>query len=277
MCSKFSGVKCYKVIMKAKKNDKAYLQDFKIDIHTNNDIYFQELALLFDKDEFLNLLPYLRKTYKVVRFFPLDEFEKLLDSSEKGWFIEKTTTKVNFSKYSRAKEVEEEFPEFYDFICSPDNFLPETLDAECNLICYEFKRPPYFVDVIKQAIFCGAVDDTLFKPTEAKTVDFSLLGAWPTLDQVAIFISPTSTYVDVEREFKKAKEKMKSNEWLSYYNPHSDTTPNIRKYREWYWERIKGKTYQIIADDWADGHEAEYTTYLDVLKALKIYDKLLAS
>jgi hypothetical protein len=263
--------------MKVRKNDKAYLQDLKIDIHTDNDIYFQDLALFFDKERFLNLLPYLRKSYEVTRFFPLSDFEKSLDSSERGWFMEETKREINLSKYTRAKEVEEEFPEFYDFIHNPDNFLPETLDAECSLICYEFKRPPYFIDTIKQAIFCGAVDDTLFKPTEAKTVDFSLLGAWPALNQIAIFVSPISTYTDVEKEFRSAKEMMNSDEWVSYYHPHSDTTPNIRKYRGWYWNRIKGDTYQVIADRWVEKHEKENTTYLDILKALKIYNKLLTS
>jgi len=41
--------------MKIKKNDKAYLQDLKIDIQTNRDDYYQELVLLFDKPAFLDL------------------------------------------------------------------------------------------------------------------------------------------------------------------------------------------------------------------------------
>lgn len=150
------------------------------------------------------------------------------------------------------------------------------LDAECNLICFEFNRPPYFVDAITQAICCGAVNDIYFKPTEAQSVNFEEMGCWPTLERVAIFVSPTSTYDEVKEEFRKAKEMMKTNKYLSYYQSRADLAPNIRKYRHWYWERIKGKTYQKIADEWADKHESEDTTYLDVLKAVKIYEKLLS-
>jgi hypothetical protein len=70
---------------------------------------------------------------------------------------------------------------------------------------------------------------------------------------------------------------METDKRLSYYQPRIDVTPNIKKYRNWYWERIKGKTYQTIADEWIEKHEMENTTYLDVLKAVKTYEKLLAS
>jgi len=261
--------------MKVKKNDKAYLQDFKIDIHSNKDILYQELALLFDKPKFLNLLSNLRKTYDIVKLLPLDNFIENIDDFYKKNYIE---VKIDLSKYTKMPEIEESFHAFFLLLGgSPTNFLPEMLDAECNLICFEFNRPPHFVDAITQAICCGAVNDTYFKPTEAQSVNFEEMGAWPTLERVAIFVSPTSTYEEVKEEFRKAKDMMKTNKYLSYYQPRTDLTPNIRKYRHWYWERIKGKTYQAIADEWVDKHESENTTYLDVLKAVKTYEKLLTS
>jgi len=265
--------------MKTKKVDKTHLKNLKIDIHTKNDIFFQDLALLFDKEEFLKMLLPLRKTYQVSKLTPLDDFEDFLNMEERGWFIENTKGKIDLSKYSRIKEVKTEFPEFYDFIHSSKNILPEVLDAECSLICYEFKRPPYFIDVIKQAIFCGAVDDTYFKPTEAKSVDFPAMGAWPSLNQIAIFVSPISTYEDVDAELRKAKEMMKSDEWFSYYQIHSDTTPNIRKYREWYWQYLdKDTTLENIATNWASTHENDRDViYIDISKGIKSYKRLLAS
>ncbi|MCR4330203.1 MAG: hypothetical protein NUV65_06700 [Candidatus Roizmanbacteria bacterium] len=265
--------------MKIKKIDKSYLHGLRIDIRTEKDILYQDLAIFFDKDKFLQMLPNLRKAYGVTDLFTLGEFKKQLDSYEKGWFIENKTGIIDLSKYSRIKEVKENFPEFYDFITSSQNALPETFDAECNLICYEFKRPPYFIDAIKQAILCGAVDDTLFKPTEAKTVDFSLLGAWPALNQIAIFVSPISTYDDVDEELRKAKEMMKTNEFMSYYKPHADTTPNVRKYREWYWGKIKLGSVKEVDKEWQKAHinENDTTTYLDIIKGIKAYENLLAS
>lgn len=262
--------------MKIRKNDRAYLQDFKIDIKTNKDVYYQELALFFDRPKFLNLLLNLRQTYDVVNLYPIDNFIENLDDYFKKNFIE---VKVDLSKYSKAPEVKKSFPEFYNLLTGKGltHFLPEMLDAECNLICYEFNRPPYFVNAIIQAIFCGAVNDIHFRPTEAQSVNFEIMGSWPTLERIAIFVSPTSTYEDVKEEFRKAKELMKSDKRLSYYQPQSDIAPNIRKYRNWYWEKIKGKTHKTIADEWSEKHEVDDATYLDVLKAIKIYEKLLAS
>jgi len=260
--------------MRIKKNDKAYLQDFKIDIKTQNDVYYQELALLLDKPAFINLLPDLRQTYKVPNLFFIDSFDEELDTHLHDTHYQEAV-KVNLKKYSKTNELEESFPDLFEFITGK-NDMPEMLDTECNLICFEFNRPTYFVEAIEQAIFCGAVDDKHFKPTEAKVVNFGEMGAWETFERVAIFVSPTSTYEEVKEEFRKAKELMKTDKRLSYYRPRVDVTPNIRKYRNWYWERIKGKTYQQIADDWVNQYENEITTDIDVLKAVKTYTNLLS-
>lgn len=258
--------------MKIRKNDKAYLQDFKIDIKTQNDVYYQELALLFDKPNLLNLLSNLRTTYGIVNLFPISDIDKLTDI----YFRQNLRlVTIDLSKYSKTNELKESFPDFYEFICNK-NDMPIMLDAECNLICFEFNRPTYFVESIEQAIFCGAVDDKHFKPTEAKVVNFGEMGAWETFERIAIFVSPTSTYEEVKEEFRKAKDLMKTDKRLSYYRPRVDVTPNIRKYRNWYWERIKGKTYQQIADEWVNQYENEMTTDIDVLKAVKTYTNLLS-
>jgi hypothetical protein len=47
--------------------------------------------------------------------------------------------------------------------------------------------------------------------------------------------------------------------------------------RKWYWGRIEGKTYQKIAEDWAEEQlpKEVSTTYLEVLKAVRKYSLLL--
>lgn len=259
--------------MNIKKNDKAYLQDYKIDIRTNNDVYFQELALLFDKPAFINLLPDLRQTYRVPNLFSIEDFDEELNFHLHNTHF-RETTKINTTKYSKIGELKGLFPDLYEFVKDGSD-MPEVLDAECNLICFEFNRPTYFVEAIEQAIFCGAVDDKHFKPTEARVVNFGEMGAWETFERVAIFVSPTSTYEEVKEEFRKAKELMKTDKRLSYYRSRVDATPNTRKYREWYWERVQGKTYQVIADEYVGRNENELTTDLDVLKAVKTYTTLL--
>lgn len=262
--------------MKARKNDKAYLQDLKIDIRASKDISYQELALLFDKPSFLNMLPSLRREYRVVNLVPADEYQDCLDNTicgEHGF----EQAKMNLSKYTKLKKLKEAVPDFYD-ILKDETEYPVVLENECYLLCYEFNRPPYFFDAIRQSIFCDAVTGNNLSPTKAVLIEPNTLWFGATLPPMAIFVSPTSTYEDVKEEFRKAKELMKTDKRLSYYQPRTDLTPNIRKYREWYWERIKGKTYQQISNEWEKKHNNETgTTYLDVLKAVRIYEKLLAS
>lgn len=156
----------------------------------------------------------------------------------------------------------------------------EFVDTEISLICLQFKRPPYFDMVIKDAIVYGIASGGSLKSTSAEVIESN--NAFPTtsyfkLPQVVINVSPTSTYDDVKSAIRDAKELYKTDERLIYYQPRVDVAPNIRKYREWYWQRIAGKTYQAIADEWIEKYENENTTYLDVLKAVKTYEKLLTT
>lgn len=261
------------------KGNSKHLIDLKIDIQTDNNAYFQELALLLDKPKFLEMLPYLRKQYKVTEYFPIDQYEEKFDWYEREHFFKKTKVTIDQTQYTNLGGMREKFPEFFEFISSSDNFLPETLDAECNLICYAFNRPPYFVEPIKQAIFCRATDAKFFKPTQAGIVDFSIMGAWPTLERVAIFVSPTSTYDDVKAELREAKQLMAQEESISFYKPRGDTTPNIRKYRHWYWKKLSGDSYRKIADDWTNRLDVnESDSGCDdnmVLKGIQTYQRLL--
>lgn len=261
--------------MRIKKNDKAYLQDLKIDIQTKRDDYYQELALLFDKPAFLDLLPKLRNYYKVVNLIPVDEYKEY-DFPDFEDLYGGGLAKIDISKYKKITSLKESLPEFYGEVID-NTELPLVLENECYLICYEFNRPPYFYDAVRQSIYCGVVTDDNFKPTKIEIIESGTLWFGPTLPPIAIFVSPSSTYEDVKEEFRKAKELMKTDKRLSFYQPRVDLTPNIRRYREWYWGRINGKTYQTIANEWLEKHETENTTYLDVLKAVKTYEKLLAS
>ncbi|MFH1792731.1 MAG: hypothetical protein ABH819_03810 [Patescibacteria group bacterium] len=263
--------------MRIRKNDKAYLQDLKIDIQIDNNLAFQEIALLVDKPDFLQMLPFLRKDLGIVNLVSLDEF---MDTAYDKPLHSKGKKKINLSKYKDAGK----FKEFakYNEIMATSGDLEDEMDlfqliaTEVNLTCLQFKRPPYFADVVRQAIYCGAVNEDYFKPTSAQIVEkdilFSTSGHFQ-LPQIAIFISPTTTYEELKTVFREANSLFKTDKRLIYYQPRVDITPNIRKYRKWYWERIKGKTYKQIADECPDN---EVVTDLDILKAVKTYSNLLA-
>jgi len=265
--------------MKIRKNDKAYLQDYKIDIQAKNNLSFQEIALLLDKPDFLQMLPLLRKDLGIINIVSLDEF---MDTAYDKPLHSKEKKKINLSKYKDANK----FKEFAkdNKIMATSGGLEDEMDVfqliatEVNLICLQFKKPPYFADVVRQAIFCGVVNEDYFKPTSAQIIEkdllFSGVGHFQ-LPQIAILISPTTTYEELKTVFRNANNLYKTDRRLIYYQPRVDTTPNIRKYRDWYWEQIQGNTYKEIAEEWLKKHQSENTTYLDVLKAVKIYEKLL--
>ena len=225
------------------------LLKLKIDIKTRNNIAYQEMALLLDKPEFLQLLPNLRETYKIKELSPLKDYKSFL-----SWWIPEyleKKVKINLKKYKRINEFKKLFPEQFNFI--KDGFISDlqgNLILESNLICFEFKKPLFFTDIIPQAIICGVVDDTYYTATKATVIDFLEMGPWEFhIPQAAILISPTSRYEDVKEAFRNARKFIKTDKRLSYYQPRIDTVNNIRKYRYWYWERLKGKKLKKISEE----------------------------
>lgn len=67
--------------MKMKYED---LTRLKIDVQTDNDRNFLELATLFDKPEFLEYLPKIRKKYKIDPLVKIEEYDQLMDEYFKG-------------------------------------------------------------------------------------------------------------------------------------------------------------------------------------------------
>ena len=97
------------------------------------------------------------------------------------------------------------------------------------------------------------------------------------LPQVALMISPTSTYEDVKSALRDAQLLYKTDKRLYYYKHRVDTVGNIRKYRYFYWKRVEGLKLDKIASDWVESQlpKEDYTTFIEVSKGLKVYQKLL--
>ena len=264
-----------------KKNNEDLLK-LKIFIDSSSDKDFQEMALLVDNLEFLHLLPKLRKDFEIDKLIPTDKFEeKVFDEP----YEIKKKMKVNLSKYKNPKYLKsfaKEHESFYSIDLDEEMDYCQFLDTEINLVCIQFNRPPYFAPVIKQAVFCGVVNNLYFLPTVYDIIEndrINLSVASFELPRAAILISPTTTYEDVKKTFKEAQNLFKTDKKLAYYKPRLDFVNNIRQYRQWYWERLEGKTYQKIADDYVESKlPAQYnTTYQDVIKGVKVYKKLLAA
>lgn len=255
------------------------LLHYKIDIKTKNDTNFLELAILLDKPEFLEFLPKIRKKYNFNHLIDLKNYDKTIDSfgiDEYG--------KFDFSTYKNSKELIDYAIKQTTWTIDIDEKMDllQLLDMEANILCYIFKRPPYFSGMIKQAILCGSVDGDSFQPTSTTIIEGDTLLSTTAsfqLPRVAILISPTSTDLDIKKQVQIARHIYKTEKAVSYYKPRTDKVNKIRAYREWYWLRIAGKSYWEISGFWTDNSAVDSsdsgTDYNRVYKGVAYYKKLL--
>lgn len=265
--------------MKMKNED---LSRLKIDIRTNNDRNFLELATLFDKPEFLEYLPKIRKKYQVEPLVKLEEYDQLMDE-----YFKSSESKFDFSTYDNAKELIEYANKnvvWYEEIEGADMTRYQQLDTDAAILCYLFQRPPYFSEPIKQAILCSIVNGDLFDTTSTTIVEqdmlYSTTGHFQ-LPQVAILISPTTTDIQIKEQIRYARKLFKTNEKLAYYKPRTDKANKIRAYREWYWQHLADKTYVQISSDWMENPTTlgsdSGSDENRVLKGVAYYKKLLTT
>jgi hypothetical protein len=244
------------------------LLKLRIDIQTKDDTSFLELAIFFDKPEFLQMLPQFRKDYGIGKLIDPDKFYETTGD------LDKKTARINFSKYQKPKELVENSSSLDEKMD-----MYQMLDTEANLVCYQFKRPPCFDEAVKQAIFCGCFEGDSLGTTTVEIIENGrLLNVSDfQLPQLAILISPNTTYKTLKSSFQVAQMLYKTNPKLTYFRSRVDFVNNIRKYRYFYWKRLAGKTYEQIANDWRIKQipKDDMTTYLEAMRGVKIYTKLL--
>ena len=266
--------------MKMKYED---LLRLKIDIQTTNDRNFMELAILFDKPEFLEWLPKIRDKYNLQTVAPDKYWEvygELSDDPEKP---RKSLDEFDMSLYKDVDGLS-------DYLIVNESYFPigggqdkyQQLETDAAILCHVFKRPPYFIESIIKAIICGSVDGTDFTPTIIHVVENGLLmitTAGLAAPQVVISISPSSTDLEIKEQVAKARHLLKTDKRLTYYKPRIDLINRVRHYREWYWQHLAGKTYKQISQDWTDNpkrikSESDYDE-IRIGRGVTMYKKLL--
>ncbi|HRN70785.1 MAG TPA: hypothetical protein PLS49_06420 [Candidatus Woesebacteria bacterium] len=249
----------------------------KIDIQTSNDRNFLELAILFDKPEFLEWLPKIRKKYSFVTPAPLEKFDEFHQES----FTFDKGKEFDMSLYEHIEGLSDSMIVNQSFF--PDDLNPyQLLETDASILSYIFHRPPYFIEPIAQAILCGAVDGDIFQPTRSHIVENDLLlttsGGFAA-PQVVVSISPTSTDLEIKEQVSQARHLLNTDKRLTYYKPRVDRVNKIRAYREWYWQRLAGKSYIQISTEWIETPGVDSSDsgsdYNRVLKGISYYKKLL--
>lgn len=259
--------------------------DLKIEIIDNgNTKTFQEIALLIDKPEYLRLIDKIREEYNLYKPELTDgaEFTDILLSFSSGRV---ETKNINLSKYKSLDRFKELLPKEFNNVMAfaKDNDNGMLLaQAEAVLLCLEFGRPYYFVPIVLQSIVCSDVDSKYLQRTEAVVQDQDYaLYRFDEIDipQVVIEMSPYSTYKDIRKAIKDSKDIFKTDPRFKYFGRKPTGHSEIRKYRHWYWERLRNKKFSEIAKDWVESQRKkgllDNTVDLDVIQAFTTYKELL--
>jgi len=91
-----------------------------------------------------------------------------------------------------------------------------------------------------------------------------------------IVILPTlhTTYKEIKEALKDAKKLMGSTPSVYKSDRPKDTTPAVKRYRDWYWKHVLGMTFKEIADEWNDTTGSNIT-YTAVAKDINTYQNML--
>lgn len=247
----------------------------KIDVQTNNDRNFLELAILFDKPKFLEWMPKIRDKYN---FKPLIPIENLYDDL----YTEERGKEFDMALYKDIKGLDDYMIVNQSYF-EGDNNPYQLLETDAAILCYIFQRPPYFIEPIMYAIACGAVNGNEFYPTKHHIVENDMLMTTTgglAAPQVVISIGPSSTDLEIKEQVAIARNLLKTDKSLSYYKPRIDMVNRIRHYREWYWQHLAGKTYKKISQEWTDKpkrikSESDYDE-IRIGRGAILYKKLLS-
>jgi malate synthase len=223
------------------------LKDLMVAINIANSARYQEVALFVDKKEFLEKIAEIRKKLNITRQQIISANKKL--SKSKPWLWELDYRKWIKDNPNNEEKIENEISEMIDY----------------------FKCPYYFRNIIKEVILFG--NATCYIP------DVEVIGPKTKIYSPFVAIIPNlkSKDKDILKAFSSAKYILKhAKEFRSIRKP-PDLHPNLWKYRSWYWLRILSNwTYDEIANFWGEEYpEDETVTYLEVLKGVRLYKRLL--
>lgn len=226
---------------------------------------------------FLEWLPKIRDKNNFDSTIPLNQYDEVTNS-----YYDFDRRQFDISLYENIEGLTKFTKQNETWFNDDEMDLYQRLETDAAILCYFFKRPPYFTTPIVQAILCDAVDGDSFHPTLYHIVENDWLNTTTgsfQLPQIVISVSPTSTDLEIKKQVMFARHLLKTDKRLSYYKPRVDKVNKIRAYREWYWQHLAGKTYVQISTDWMDNSNVDSSDSGSdenrVLKGVAYYKKLL--
>lgn len=231
----------------------------KIDIRVENDWWYERIALLVDRRDFLEDVGKIRSTYKLVTTSQESYIKSRRSSLDKRMAERATQAKVNNG------------PRWY-FTGDTQNlhvnfavYSPNDIEKEAEKLVLKYKKSGNFLNVILYSVVSGYVVDSntlraLDKNNQFTIRDssinpyiicrfdhlFNKEGWGPTEDihlekhEAAIILYPDTTIKEIERVFNLYRTTLKD------ARRTVDTISNIRRDREWYWKNINDSSYENI-------------------------------
>lgn len=207
-----------------------------ISIRIENKWTFCEVAFLVDRDDFLADILKARRLLGVKKLIPHTQ-EDL-----NKWYGEELDRALD-KKFSSSKVSKE-----FSFPTTKSQIIKDK-------ILTKYRKPPFFLNIIEAAIFCGFITDEDFSVTAYvqiidpnEYVERYKLRKFMGYPKLAIVISPETKPEEVESIMRKRvpseMEFFKQN-YLKSKRNLTDTVSNIERDRVWYWLNHKTNPYDI--------------------------------
>lgn len=279
----------------------------RIEIDINDNRRFADVALLVDKEKFLQDIHNLR----AILGFPLYEgqYKEWVKQSERNelqndtfqelvkWVIKQP--ECEFVDFPNKKHIDTltALQHAYHKVIKGKLTITKVIDYLASFLCSKYKRNRNFKSVISKALITNKVTDDdyetvmlrLFPHTLASNEDYEPDGKvffeQPNYFGFALYFLPNTSKTELIKILDRDLPEMQRlyNDLILKQRPMNvvglDIMPSIQWYRDWYWLN-KQYGYQRISkmemDKSADKRIATHVSWDRVRKGIKAYIKLLS-
>lgn len=241
----------------------------RIDIDIEDNSTYTQVAFLVDRPGFIDDIKEIRRLYRIEVPFSDDPIvlehhliqlagfspdqikhlnneavdlvmsEEIMDSRKAKESYGKLTTALKYKKPIEEK-VRKKETDFREAI------------AKCRR---KYQYPEMFNQIVKQAVLFNKISrfKTAYATHFNRSDEDDILQPSPSDELMAIVVTPYSTKKDIEEAFEECKTHIRTLIEMTspvYHMIGKDTITNIKRDRYWFWEKMSGKKYQTILDEW---------------------------
>jgi hypothetical protein len=223
------------------------MDQIKILIRNNKE--FGDIALLVDKEQFLEDVKRLRIKWGIKELIPI----KLYPEWREDLVRARSSKQQEQNKLKKQDVRNLTDPELEDFKDVIARVMPD-VDFECDIrdLRIKFNKPETFDKAIAYSVICGVIPSGIYKTTyyeyESSRLPERLQDR---TSRIGIYVTPQSTEEDILRVFRAVKGsifKPRADGLGPFFNLYNkDQITNIKRDRDWYWRNLKKDSYKKIA------------------------------